>query len=693
MLHSWLNAKSRPTTLVAACLALMLGQLALSSGPCQAQSQNSIIMKTYSRILANGTMHASAVIRFKPESYYDVVKANYPDLYVLFRDVINNGHAHWEVNRSTVNISANDATESIHLQMSVLGAAFCKEKQWRLELSKGETLVTKSKNKVITSTVFINSSGTMMNDTNTYILPDNASQIHLDTDQRVLAWDMPTPHATGSPELDLNLLYHKDIMSSDYKVYADPGIDNGEYWIAKSVVRNTGHAPMYNVKVSYSLGEYADSAAPDTYSYVMPGGAAVSCYYPLISDKVAAFKTENPAHLTVTCSYQDAHGHTHTEQHTRLVSLLGINQFVFTNLTADQVQMTNAVSNWMDMNNNAPLIAAYVTKTDDPVKQFAGYISDLAGGVAAADSDKDAITWLQAAYNLELVNDIVYQTPSGFLDGSHFMQDVKFPRDTLRAKSGTCIDLAILYASLADSVGMNANLMLVPGHCFSVIKLPGGQMIGVENTGLGGGNERRGFAWAVKMGTKELQQHLQDGRFYLINIDKAQGQYHITPPSLPPVDANFLRECGIHRAHYVADQPQLGGGGNGGGGNQPPQVFAGGGGPVADSYVGTWTGVAGDKRLKMTFHQNGGFLNGSLTVIMPDGEIATGSFRNVKINAGDAVAFTCRVSINGHAYSLDMNGSRHGGTIQGAITVIQRGLFNIPLSTSKYLWNMQYTGQ
>ena len=540
-------------------LSVLMILIVSSFSICNAQEQNEINMKSFSQIMVDGTMKASAVISFKPASYYDVIKANYPDLYVLFRDVISNGHSRWEVNRDSVHIAANDASQTINLKMNVLGAAYCKDKQWRVDLSKGESLITQAGRKVITSVVGINSAGVMVNDTNTYVLPAGASDIHVDTDDRVLAYDMPAPHGKGNPQINLDLLYHKDIMTCAYKVYADPTIENGQYWAAKAIIRNTGTAPMYNVKISYSMGQYADSASPDTYSYVMPGGAVVDCYYPLISQEVATFKTENPAHLNITCTYEDAHGHTHSEQHTKLISLLGINQFVSSNLTADQVQMTNVVSNWMDMNNNAPLLAAYVTKTDDPVKQFAGYISELAGGVEAAGSDKDALTWLQAAYNMELVNNIVYQTPSGFFDGTHEVQDVKFPRDTLRAKSGTCIDLAILYSSLAESVGLNASLMLVPGHCFSVITLPGGQMVGIENTGLGGGDQRQGFPWALKFGTQELQKHLQDGRYYLINIDKNQGIYNITPPNLPPVDTNFLTECGIRRAHYEADRPALGG--------------------------------------------------------------------------------------------------------------------------------------
>jgi len=55
---------------------------------------------------------------------------------------------------------------------------------------------------------------------------------------------------------------------------------------------------------------------------------------------------------------------------------------------------------------------------------------------------------------MELGNDIVYTTPSGsFLtEGNSSLQDIKYPRDVFRDRAGTCIDLAITYAALAESV-------------------------------------------------------------------------------------------------------------------------------------------------------------------------------------------------------------------------------------------------
>ncbi|MAG56224.1 MAG: hypothetical protein CMJ83_08040 [Planctomycetes bacterium] len=76
-----------------------------------------------------------------------------------------------------------------------------------------------------------------------------------------------------------------------------------------------------------------------------------------------------------------------------------------------------------------------------------------------------------------LRNDFTYQHPPALTDNSVSfeparVQNVKFPRDVIRDRSGTCIDLAILYASMANAIGLEAYLCVVPGPCFPVIKMP-----------------------------------------------------------------------------------------------------------------------------------------------------------------------------------------------------------------------------
>jgi hypothetical protein len=123
-------------------------------------------------------------------------------------------------------------------------------------------------------------------------------------------------------------------------------------------------------------------------------------------------------------------------------------------------------------------------------------------------------------------------------------QDIKYPRDVFRDKSGTCVDLAITYAALAEAVGLKANLLVVPGHTFAVIRLPDGSMLPVENTGLGGGNQRLSFEQAVQAGVKEVQEYTQ-GPYYLVNVEEQWNTHRVPNPELQQLGTDFLAKSGI----------------------------------------------------------------------------------------------------------------------------------------------------
>jgi hypothetical protein len=365
---------------------------------------------------------------------------------------------------------------------------------------------------------------------------------------------LPAPRAPvplPQPQVDVNVRYKQRLMAAVYKVYGDSEARDGAYWAAKTILRNSGKAPINDLKIYYRLGEFSDMSVPDAYSVVPPGGAVVDAYYPVIKSKVAEFKTSTPLQLYIKYEYKDNIGKFYSEEITKRVEMLGINQFEFSNLNDE-----DRTDSWFDYFNNAPLLSAFVTRLDDPVKQFAGYVSHAAGGVAAASDNNSAIRWLQAAYSMELLNDIVYSTPSGFLTKDHSSgQDIKYPRDVFRDKSGTCVDLAIAYAALAESVGLKSNLMVVPGHTFAVIRLPGGDLLPVENTGLGGGNQRMTFEQAVEAGKKELQSYIQEGLFYFVNVEDQWNAQRVPNPELQQLGTDFLAKSGIKPLS------ELGGGG------------------------------------------------------------------------------------------------------------------------------------
>ena len=284
-------------------------------------------------------------------------------------------------------------------------------------------------------------------------------------------------------------------------------------------------------------------SVPDAYSVVPAGGIVVDRYYPVIQSRVAQLRTPTPLQLYIRYEYKDAAGRPYTNEMTRRLEMTGVNQFEFSNLNDE-----DRSDSWFDYFNNAPLLSAFVTRMDESVKQFAGYVSEAAGGAAAAGSDSDALRWLAAAYEMERANHIVYQTPSGFLTQDHSNgQDIKFPRDVFRDKSGTCVDLAITYAALAEAVGLRANLMVVPGHTFAVVKLPSGKFVPVENTGLAGGDKSVPFDKAVEYGSQELQKYLSDGLYYLVNVSEQWTTGRIPNPELQPLGVDFLAQSGIRR--------------------------------------------------------------------------------------------------------------------------------------------------
>jgi hypothetical protein len=550
-----------PTTFPRLVLLFVTGSLlAMLANPLPAQQAEEITInvKGVENVDARGNAHVQWVMTFTPARGYDRVKRIYPNLYVLFRD-LGPERAGFEINRETLKIAPDDGQRSITVNADFIGAAVSRQNRWQIQVEPDEQISNQDGNRVFTVAQSDSKNGVKITFINTYVLPVGAQSVHLGN-EHLLTYSLAPPKAmaaAGTPQVEVSVRHKKRLMSAVYKVYGEMEAGDGAYWVAKTIFKNSGKAPIHNLRIYYRLGDYTETSVPDPYSLVAPGGVVVDRYYPVIRSKVAELKNETPVQLYVRYEYNDALGKPYSGELTERLAILGINQFEFSNLEDE-----DRTDNWKDYFNNAPLLAAFVTKMDDPVRQFAGYASHRSGMTAPASKAEDAVAWLQAAYETELHNDIVYTTPSGsFLTADNSgVQDIKYPRDVFRDKTGTCIDLAITYAALAESVGLHANLMVVPGHTFAVIRLPNGQYFPVENTGLGGGNQRAGFEQVVQAGQKEFNEYLQDGRFYLVDIQKEWDTDRVPTPELPQLSADFLEKSGIR------PWGAQGGGGSGSGG-------------------------------------------------------------------------------------------------------------------------------
>lgn len=410
-----------------------------------------------------------------------------------------------------------------------------------------------------------------------YLLPAGAEQSNWDADEHLLTYTLAPAAPTGPARLHVNTKAKDRLMASVYKVYG-LGQNLSGQWVAKTVLRNTGGAPLTNLRVRYRLGAYSEWSGWNKFPQVVPGQTVVSVYYPVLDASIARLRTNTPVDLRVEWSYVDGEGRKQEDDDTTRIVVLGINEFVFSNLVAGE-----SFGTWHEQFNNAPLLAAWVSRNDLVVKQLAAMANRLAGGVAAGESDENAGRVLAACYELLRRNDFTYQHPPALADKTiafdvRQVQNVKFPRETIRDRSGTCIDLAILYAALLNAVGLEPHLALVPGHCFPVIKTGAGTIVGVEVTGLGGGlrGHSAEFLEVLEKGTQELKEASEDGRLYLVNVRDLWTR-GVANPELDELPADILERWNIREE------------GRGQPGTQPPA-------PRGDNpLLGVWEGEMSER--------------------------------------------------------------------------------------------------
>ena len=342
------------------------------------------------------------------------------------------------------------------------------------------------------------------------------------------------------------------VITGAYKVY---GLKDSPlaFWLAKSVFKNEGSGVIRNLKVRYKLGEYADWCSWQEYPELVPSQTVVDLYYPILSSKCAQLNSQTPAELQIEYEYVDSDGTTKQSQRSERLTMLGKHEFYFTDLKAGEQS-----GSFQDEDRYSPLLAAWVTSADMPVAGLASMANKRAGGVAASENVDQCIKAMRECYEIMRDIGITYQTPAERvgLDKSYdpfLVQSLQYPRDTIEKRSGTCIDLAILYAAMIDSIGVEPVLVSLDGHCFPMGEIKG-QFIPVEATGVGGPNHNIGFDDANQAGMKKWQDLQKTGRYNLVRCRKCWAA-GISPPELESLAADILERWGIRGLAQKGEQP------------------------------------------------------------------------------------------------------------------------------------------
>lgn len=337
------------------------------------------------------------------------------------------------------------------------------------------------------------------------------------------------------------------LMSSLGAAYGKSAFD--ELWVARAIVENRTGETLQDLQIRFRIDGFTrDWSEPFVSAEVQPGQTVVAPFFPLLDvSALLGLNGVRPTVLQVEYSYVDAAGERQTKTASSPLEILGRNETYYSSIPAEMRQSFYA---WF--NCGPEILAAFVTHEDPLIQQLAGWVSGQGDGhvTAASLDDEHAKLFLRNLFELLQANQIAYQTAPGGGAFGNTTQHVKFGRDVLRNRAGTCIDLAILVASACEAVGLQPVLCLIPGHCFPAIRLPqSGELVAVEATMIPSSK----YSQAQARGQEELQAILDGSPGFLVDVRMYHDQ-GATCLELPGAPAEGLSAWDIRRLEDLDGQ-------------------------------------------------------------------------------------------------------------------------------------------
>ncbi|MEZ0228853.1 MAG: hypothetical protein ACAI25_09525 [Planctomycetota bacterium] len=438
----------------------------------------------------------------------------------------------------------DDASNSFAAQYTILGLAKNTGGRWKLPLTDSERWEMKVAGEVVSLVTQDLVFGRVVERRMKLSLPKGANGIELERRPnrlvyRLPAYQAPATQENGQPEFRLEAKPY--ITSALYKLYGDPRFS--KFWAARSVFRNNSKDTLTNFRVRFRVTDYSSWSPWERCDNVYPSQTVVDAFYPVIDSKVKNLKAATPAVIEVEYEYE-RNGKKVTSGDSARLRLLGMNAGV----SHSGVASYGALQTWYEFRSDSrELIASFVCGDDPVMHEVVGMLQHHLGGTWSNHSDKDAKKFLEALYHL-LCTNVAYQGARGLEESGEHGQDYKYGRDTLRTKTGTCINLAIFFASVCEAAGFEPTIFLIEGHAFPGVRLPESkETCFVETTGCGGGTPGSAtftFDMACRVARIHYASALEQRLIIPIDVKQLRAQ-GVTPPELPDPGKNFIKEWGI----------------------------------------------------------------------------------------------------------------------------------------------------
>jgi transglutaminase-like putative cysteine protease len=221
--------------------------------------------------------------------------------------------------------------------------------------------------------------------------------------------------------------------------------------------------------------------------------------------------------------------------------------------------------------NESESVAAFVTPKDAVVNAFAQDAARL--GSTLPPTVPQAVRVAAALFDSVIALGTRYSRDPLSPYGDRAVDTVQFPRETLARKVGDCDDLAVLFASLVQSVGQDAKLVLTPGHIFvaidaevsaehadrlggasKIVNIDGHSWIPVEITKLD-----TGFQGAWTAGLSEVGRYKDNtSKITYVDVPRAWNTYPPFPMDAPGSPPDLQTEK--TKRLLLADASTMGGG-------------------------------------------------------------------------------------------------------------------------------------
>lgn len=341
--------------------------------------------------------------------------------------------------------------------------------------------------------------------------------------------------------LSIQIEHAPVLLPAAYKVYADETILNGKYGLFKMLITNNSDMKAEGISVSYEIPGFIPYTTLERIPYLMPGQSYVINCFPAFNKDIVNKMTASKERVNINITGYNIE----PIYESRSVLIRGRNELVYSFLSQDD---RDSPGDYID---NAPLINCFVTPDDPIIKYFTQQVQEkiLKGEAASVfNTEQEGVRFLQGLYDATRLSHMVYSGTTGVPmrmgDMEYLTQSIRLPREVLTGKTGLCIELSTLYASVMMAAGMNPVIYLLPGHAFPGFEL-NGSYYGIEATGIGGEglNSIMSADQALQSGMRQLVEFMamrNQGRSdYMILDMRELADFGFQPIELG--DDQFLR--------------------------------------------------------------------------------------------------------------------------------------------------------